>query len=100
MQVSVDVVDAAWGVQLKPIGGAFTPTVAGAFMVRFAPPVIANVAVPLGIVQASATLAVAFPAVATVTAAVPVPPVSVTAAGSGPRIGAELPATIVITPGE
>ena len=98
LQLRVDVVDAACGVQLKPIAGAFAPTVAGALIVRSAPAVIANAAVPTGIVQANEMLAVAFPAVATVTAAVPVPPVSVTAAGRGPRIGAELPATTVTAP--
>ena len=87
MQVSVEVVSAACGVQLRPMAGAFAPTVAGALMVRFAPAVIANAAVPTGIVQASATLAVATPAVATVTAAVPVPAVSVTAAGNGLSVG-------------
>ena len=87
-QLSVDMVDATCGVQLNPMAGAFAPTVAGALMVRFAPAVIANAAVPAGIVQASATLAVATPAVATVTAAVPVPPVRVTAAGSAANVGA------------
>lgn len=86
-QLSVEVVAATCGVQLKPIAGAFAPTVAGALIVRFAPEVIANAAVPAGIVQARATLAVATPAVATVTVAVPVPPVRVTA-GSALRVGA------------
>ena len=86
-QLSVVVVAAACGVQLRPIAGAFAPTVAGALMVRFAPAVIANAAVLAGIVQANATLAVATPAVATVTAAVPVPPVRVTAAGRGLSVG-------------
>ncbi len=86
VQLSVDVVTAACGVQLRPIAGAFAPRVAGALIVRFAPTVIANAAVPAGIVQASATLAVATPAVATVTAAVPVPPVNVTA-GSALSVG-------------
>ena len=90
-QLRVDVVDAACGVQLKPIVGAFAPTVAGALTVRFAPAVITNAAVPAGIVQASETLAVATPLVATVTAAVPVPPVKVTAAGSALRVGAAWP---------
>ena len=63
VQLSVDVVAATCGVQLKPIAGAFAPTVAGALMVRFAPAVIAKFAVPTGIVQARATLAVATPAV-------------------------------------
>ena len=87
-QLSVDVAAAACGVQLSPMAGAFAPTVAGALIVRFAPAVIANAAAPAGIVQANATLAVATPAVATVTAAVPVPPVSVTAAGNGLSVGA------------
>ncbi len=87
-QLSVDVVTAAWGVQLKAIAGAFAPTVAGALIVRFAPAVIANAEVPVGIVHASATLAVATPAVATVTAAVPAPPASVTEAGNGLSVGA------------
>ena len=85
-QLSVEVVAATCGVQLKPIAGAFAPSVAGALIVRFAPAVIANAAVPAGIVQARATLAVATPAVATVTVAVPVPPVKVTA-GSALRVG-------------
>ena len=88
MQLSVAVVALACGVQLKPMAGAFAPTVAGALMVRFAPAVMANAAVPAGIVHANATLAVATPAVATVTAAVPVPPVSVTAVGNGLSVGA------------
>lgn len=87
-QLRVTVVAAACGVQLKPIAGAFAPSVAGALMLRFAPAVIANAAVPTGIVQAKATLAVATPVVATVTAAVPVPPVRVTAAGSALSVGA------------
>ena len=88
VQLSVAVVALACGVQLKPMAGAFAPTVAGALMVRFAPAVMANAAVPAGIVHANATLAVATPAVATVTAAVPVPPVSVTAVGNGLSVGA------------
>ena len=88
VQLSVDVAAATCGVQLKPIAGAFAPTVAGALMVRFAPAVIAKAAVPAGIVQARATLAVATPAVATVTAAVPVPPAKVTAAGRALSVGA------------
>ena len=87
-QLSVDVVAATCGVQLKPMAGAFAPTVAGALIVRFAPAVIAKAAVPAGMLHANATLAVATPAVATVTAAVPVPPVSVTAAGNGLSVGA------------
>ncbi len=87
MQLNVDVVTAACGVQLRPIAGAFAPSVAGALIVRFAPTVIANAAVPAGIVQASATLAVATPAVATVIVAVPAPPVSVTAAGKALSVG-------------
>ena len=79
VQLSVDVVAATCGVQLNPMAGAFAPTVAGALIVRLAPAVIANAAVPAGIVQARATLAMVKPAVATVTAAVPVPPVKVTA---------------------
>ena len=86
-QLSVDVAAAPCGVQLSPMAGAFAPTVAGALIVRFAPAVIANAAAPAGIVQANATLAVATPAVATVTAALPVPPVSVTA-GSAASVGA------------
>ena len=86
-QLSVAVVAAACGVQLKPMAGALAPTVAGALTVRFAPAVMANAAVPAGIVQAKATLAVATPAVATVTAAVPVPPVKVTAAGKALSVG-------------
>lgn len=87
-QLRVAVVTAACGVQLKPMAGAFAPSVAGALIVRFAPAVIAKAAVPAGIVQAKATLAVATPVVATVTAAVPVPPVRVTAAGSALSVGA------------
>lgn len=87
-QLSVAVVAATCGVQLKPIAGAFAPTVAGALIVRFAPAVIAKFAVPTGIVQARATLAVATPAVATVTVAVPVPPAKVTAAGNALSVGA------------
>ena len=87
-QLSVEVVAATCGVQLRPIAGAFAPRVAGALMLRFAPAVIINAAVPSGIVQLSATLAVATPAVATVTDAAPVPPVSVTAAGKGLSVGA------------
>ena len=90
-QLSVVVVDVACGVQLRPIAGAFAPTVAGALIVLFAPAVIRNEAVLAGIVQANPTLAVATPAVATVTAAVPVPPVKVTAAGSALRVGAVWP---------
>ena len=86
-QLSVALTAAACGVQLKPMAGAFAPSAAGALIVRFAPLVIANEAVPAGIVQAKATLAVATPAVATGTAAVPVPPVSVTAAGSALSVG-------------
>ena len=97
-QLSVEVVAATCGVQLKPIAGAFAPTVAGALIVRFAPAVIANAAVPAGIVQANATLAVATPAVATVTAAVPAPPVRVTA-GSALSVGGALAAVTVTTPG-
>ena len=85
---SVAVVTALCGTQLKPIAGAFAPIVAGALMVRLAPAVIANAAVPAGIVHAKATLAVATPAVATVTAAVPVPAMSVTVAGKGLSVGA------------
>ena len=88
VQLSVAVAAAACGVQLKPIAGAFAPKAAGAFIVRLAPPEIANEAVPAGIVQAKATLALATPALATVTAAVPVPPTKVTAAGSGLSVGA------------
>ena len=87
-QLSVAVAIAASGVQLKPIAGAFAPKVAGAIMLRLAPVVIANAAAPAGIVQANATLAFATPAVATVTAAVPVPAVKVTAAGSALSVGA------------
>ena len=87
-QLSVAVAAAACGVQLRPIAGAFAPKVAGASIVRFAPVVIANAADPAGMVQASATLALATPAVATVTAAVPVPAVSVTAAGNALSVGA------------
>jgi hypothetical protein len=87
VQLSVEVVAATCGVQLRPMAGAFAPSVAGALMVRFAPAVMANAAVPAGIVQARATLAVATPAVATVTAAVPVPPVKVTA-GNALIVGA------------
>ena len=87
VQLSVAFTAAACGVQLKPIAGAFAPTVAGALIVRFAPPEIAKDAVPGAMVQAKATLAVATPAVATVTAAVPVPPVSVTVAGSALSVG-------------
>ncbi len=86
-QLSVDVVAATCGLQLRPMSGAFTPTVAGALIVRLAFDVIANAAVPAGIVQAKDTLAVATPAVATVTAAVPVPPVRVTD-DSGLSVGA------------
>ena len=88
VQLSVAVAAAAWGVQLKPMAGAFAPKVAGASIVRFAPVVIANAAAPGWIVQASATLAFATPAVATLTAAVPVPAVSVTATGNALSVGA------------
>ena len=88
VQLSVEVAIAACGVQLKPIAGALAPKAAGASIMRFAPPEIANEAAPAGIVQAKATLAVATPAVATLTAAVPVPPTSVTAAGSALSVGA------------
>ena len=87
-QLSVAVVAAACGVQLKPMAGAFAPKVAGAVIVRMAPPEMAKAAVPAGIVQAKATLAFATPAVATVTVAVPVPPVKVTAAGNALSVGA------------
>ena len=87
-QLSVAVVAAACGVQLKPMAGAFAPKVAGAVLVRMAPPEMAKAAVPAGIVQAKATLAFATPAVATVTVAVPVPPVKVTAAGNALSVGA------------
>lgn len=89
-QLSVDVATATCGVQLRPMAGALAPTVAGALMVRFAFAVIANVAVPAGIVHARATLAVATPAVATVTTALPVPPLRVTS-GSALRVGAVCP---------
>lgn len=88
MQLSVDVAEATCGVQLKPMAGAFAPRVAGALMVRLAPAVIANAAVPTGIEQASATLPVATPAVATVTVALPVPPAKLTAAGKALSVGA------------
>lgn len=41
VQETTAVVAAAAGVQLTPIAGAFSPSVAGAVMVRFAPAVIA-----------------------------------------------------------
>ena len=88
VQLSVAVAAATCGVQLKPIAGAFAPKVAGALIVRLAPVVMANAAAPAGIVQAKATLALAMPAVATVTAAVPTPAVSVTAAGKALSVGA------------
>ena len=88
VQLSVAVVALACGVQLKPIAGALAPTVAGALTVRFAPAVIANATVLAGIVHANTTLAVATPAVATVTVALPVPPMSVTVAGNGLSVGA------------
>ena len=87
-QDNVEVVTAACGVQLIVMSGAFVPNAAGALIVRFAFAVIAKFAVPAGSVQANATLAVATPAVATLTAALPVPPVSVTAAGKGLSVGA------------
>ena len=87
-QDKVEVVIAACGTQLIVMSGAFVPSAAGALMVRLAFAVIAKFAVPTGKVQASATLAVATPAVATVTDAAPVPPVSVTAAGKGLSVGA------------
>ena len=96
MQLSVAFTAAACGVQLKPMAGALAPTVAGALIVRFAPPEIANEAVPAGIVHAKAILAVATPVVATVTVAVPVPPVSVTAAGKALSVGAVCPDIVAL----
>ena len=87
-QLRVAFTGAGPGMQLKPIAGALTPMVAGAAIVRFAPAVIANETELAGIVHANATLAVATPAVATVTAAVPVPPVRVTGVGNGLSVGA------------
>lgn len=87
-QDSVELVIAACGTQLITMSGAFMPSAAGALIVRFAFAVIAKLAEPAGNVHASATLAVATPAVATLTAAEPVPPVSVTAAGKGLNVGA------------
>ena len=87
-QLRVAVIAAVCGVQLNPMAGAFAPRVAGALIVRLAPVGIANAAAPAGIVQASATLAVATPAVATETAAVPVPATNVTAAGNALSVGA------------
>ena len=87
-QDKIEVVIAACGTQLMVMSGAFVPSAAGALMVRFALAVIAKLAVPTGKLQASATLAVATPADATVTDAAPVPPVSVTAAGKGLSVGA------------
>ena len=46
---------------------------------RLAPAVIANAAAPTGIVHARETLALATPALATVTGAMPTPPFRVTA---------------------
>ena len=93
-QLSVDVAIAASGVQLKLMSGALAPKAAGALIMRLAPFVIANEAEPAGIIHAKETLAFATPAVATVTAAIPVPPVNVTAAGSGLRVGATPTATV------
>jgi len=77
-QDSVAMTAAAPGTQLRPIAGAFAPSVAGAVMVRFAPAVIANAEAPVGgMVQASAKLPPAVPAVVTVTATVPTPPIIV-----------------------
>jgi len=77
-QDKVALTAAAPGTQLRPIAGAFAPNVAGAVMVRFAPAVIAKADAPVGaMVQASAKLAPAVPAVVTVTATIPVPPISV-----------------------
>ena len=86
-QDKVEVVIVACGTQLIVMSGAFTPSAAGALMVRLAFAVIAKFAVPAGKVHARATLAVATPAEATVTVADPVPPMSVTA-GSALSVGA------------
>ena len=88
LQLSVAFSVVACGVQLRPIAGALAPTVAGALIVRLAPVVTAKEAAPAGIVQAKLTKAVGAPAVATVTATVPVPPVSVALVGSALSVGA------------
>ncbi len=89
VQLSVAFTAAACGTQLKPIAGAFAPKAAGPATLRFAPAVIVNADAPVGgMVQANAKLPPAVPAVTTVTAAVPVPPVNVTVAGSGLAVGA------------
>lgn len=86
-QVKVAICEVACGTQVRPIAGELAPTVAGALIVRAPPEVTVNAAVPAGIVQASATEAVAIPAVATLTGTEPVPPVSV-AFVSGLIVGA------------
>ena len=81
------------------MAGAFAPKAAGPAILRFAPAVIANADAPVGgMVQAKAKLPPALPAVATVTAAVPAPPVSVTAAGSALNVGAVGEAVTVTVP--
>ena len=71
---SVALTAAACGTQLKPIAGAFAPSAAGPTIVRLAPAVTANADAPVaGIVHAKPKLPPAEPAVATVTATVPVP---------------------------
>ena len=74
--VKVAVCEVACGVQVRPIAGEFTPTVAGALIVRLPPLATANDAVPAGIVQTSPNEPVPAPGVATVTGTVPVPAVS------------------------
>jgi hypothetical protein len=64
-------------VQLNAIAGAFAPTVAGDVIVLVAPAVTTKDAVPTGILQARATEPGETPAVATLTATVPDPPVNV-----------------------
>ena len=89
VQLKLAFTAAACGTQLKPMAGAFAPKAAGPAILRFAPAVIVNADAPVGgMVQANAKLPPAVPAVATLTAAVPVPPVNVTVAGSGLAVGA------------
>lgn len=90
VHVSVEFTADACGVQLKPIAGAFAPTVAGALIVRFAPPVIAKLAVLAGIEQASPSEPVPEPAVTTLTPTEPVPPVRVALAAARAAVGATL----------
>jgi hypothetical protein len=92
--VCVQVKDAfcavACGVQLKPIAGAFAPSVAGAAILRVPPPVIAIDAVFAETEQLNASEPVPAPAPVTFTPSVPVPPVSVAVAAARAAVGAAL----------